>query len=93
MTGKESNVVFQTKGKALLQCETCNKTGHIKVKCWAKGGGQEGQYPDWFKGRKGSNHNTVKTITDTPIVWTYGSNKNLEEWIADSAATVHVSPN
>ena len=85
--------MFQTSGRTLLQCENCNKTGHTKAKCWAKGGGQEGQYPDWFKGRKGPNHNTVKTITDAPIVWTYGSNKNLEVWIADSAATVHVSPN
>ena len=35
----------------------------------------------------------VKTITKTLIVWTYGSNKSLEVWIADSAATIHVSPN
>ena len=62
----------------------------MKTKCWAKGGRQEGQYPDWFKGKKG--HNTVKTITETPIVWTYGSNKSLEMWIADSAATVLLAP-
>ena len=92
-TGKESNIVFQTSRRTLLQCENCNKTGHTKTKCWAKGGGQEGQYPNWFKGRKGPNHNTVKTITNIPIVWMYSSNKNLEAWIADSTATVHVSPN
>ena len=81
-TGKDLNVVFQTSRKTLLQFENCNKTGHTKTKCWAKGGRQEGQYPDWFKGKKDAkSHNTVKTITETPIVWMYGSNKSLEMWI------------
>ena len=93
-SGKDPNVVFQTNGKTHLHCENCNKTGHTKVKCWAKGGGQEGQYPDWFKGKKETrNQNTIKTITETPIVWAYGSNNSPELWIADSAATVHVTPN
>ena len=32
-------------------CYNCNKKGHIKSECWAKGGGKEGQGP---KGRKGT---------------------------------------
>jgi len=59
-----------------------------------KGGGQEGQYPEWFKGRKDSHtSNTVKTATETPIVWTYGLAKQPDAWIADSAAMVHISSN
>ena len=34
----------------------------------------------------------MQTITETPIVWAYGSNGKLDVWFADSAATVHVSP-
>jgi LTR polyprotein gag-polypeptide-like protein len=34
------------------QCENCNKKGHTKAECWAKGGGREGQFEaDWRKGR------------------------------------------
>jgi hypothetical protein len=33
------------------ECYNCNKKGHIKPECWAKGGGKEGQGP---KERKGS---------------------------------------
>jgi LTR polyprotein gag-polypeptide-like protein len=36
------------------QCENCNKKGHTKAECWAKGGGREGQFEvDWWKGRQG----------------------------------------
>jgi len=41
-TGKDSNMVFQTGTQP--KCENCNKLGHVKAKCWARGGGQEGQY-------------------------------------------------
>jgi len=30
---------------------------------------------------------------DTPIVWTYVSTGRPEVWFANSAATIHVSPN
>jgi len=30
--------------------------GHIKARCWAKGGGLEGQYPEWFKGKRDFAH-------------------------------------
>jgi len=92
--GKESNVVFQASNKPSLKCDNCNHSGHIKVRCWEKGRGQEGQYPEWFKGKKDSHtSNMVKSITETPIVWTYGSAGRPDIWFADSAVTVHVSPN
>src|SRR5882724_6822585 len=85
-TGKDQNIVFQT-GSSRPKCENCSKPGHIKAKCWAKGGGQEGQYPKRY------NPQTVNAVTDTPIVWTYGSKNRPDVWFADSAATIHVSPN
>src|SRR6266481_1756031 len=35
----------------------------------------------------------VETIMGTPIVWTYRFTGRPDVWVADSAATVHVSPN
>jgi len=84
-TGKSPDVVFQTGTRP--KCENCHRTGHVKAKCWAKGGGQEGQYPKRY------NSQTVNSITDTPIVWTYGSKNRPDVWFADSAATIHVSTN
>ena len=73
-TSKDSNVIFKTASKSLFKCENCNHTGHMKARCWAKGGGLEGQYPEWFKGKKDPcTSNSVKAITETPIVWTLGS--------------------
>src|SRR6266581_603348 len=31
--------------KSKKQCSNCNKRGHLKADCWAKGGGKEGQGP------------------------------------------------
>ncbi|KAJ8508575.1 hypothetical protein ONZ45_g9183 [Pleurotus djamor] len=35
-------------------CENCKKKGHSKEKCWAKGGGAEGNAPEWWNPRKQS---------------------------------------
>jgi len=43
---KDVNMVFQASSKMYQKCENCNRTGHAKAKCWAKGGGLEGQYPE-----------------------------------------------
>jgi len=91
-TDKDRNLVFQTRSEP--KCENCGRTKHTKANCWAKGGGQEGQYPDWYEGKKDSHtSDTVKTATDTPIVWSYGYASRPDVWFTDSAATVHVSPN
>src|SRR5882724_3567479 len=94
LTGNDANVVFQTGFKTSLQCENCNWTGHTKAICRAKDGGQEGQYPDWFKGKEKVNTNTgVNKVADTHIVWAYGSETQTDIWYADSTATVHVCTN
>jgi len=59
---------------------------HVKAKCLSKGGGQEGQYPKKY------NNNTVNSVMDTPIVWTYGSKNSPDIWFANSATTIHISP-
>jgi len=90
--GKDANVVFQT--STCPKCENCNRTGHVKAKCWDKGGSQEGQYPEWYEGKRDPRtSHMIKGVTDTPIVWTYGHDSRPDIWFADSAATVHVSPN
>ena len=60
-SNKDSNVIFQASSKLYVKLDNCKRMGHIKAKCWAKGSGQEGQYPKWFKGRKDScTSNTMK---------------------------------
>jgi len=86
--GKDSNVVFQT--GMWPKCENCGRLGHIKAKCWDKRGGQEGQYPR--RSNNQSSH-TINSTTDSPIVWTYGSKGRPDVWFANSATTIHVSPN
>src|SRR5882724_12847070 len=36
--GKDPNMVFQTGTRP--KCKNCNWSGHVKAKCWSKGGGQ-----------------------------------------------------
>jgi LTR polyprotein gag-polypeptide-like protein len=65
----------QGKGKKKqcnVQCENCNKKGHIKAKCWAKGGGQEGQFErDWRKGNCSDKDSSQDAST---------SNAEIEAW-------------
>ncbi|HEV7735942.1 MAG TPA: hypothetical protein VGO47_01030, partial [Chlamydiales bacterium] len=35
--------------KARPKCTLCKRTGHIQERCWEKGGGAEGNAPDWWK--------------------------------------------
>jgi len=89
---KDTNHVFQIRTKP--KCKNCSCMGHTATKCWAKGGAQEGQYPDWYKGKKDSCTSVmVKPVTDTPIVWSHGYASQPDIWFADCAATVHISPN
>src|SRR5882724_5860384 len=88
---KDVNLVFQTGTQ--LKCKNCRHMGHTETKCWAKGGGQEGQYPYWYEGKKDARtSDTVKPVTDMPIVWSHGPASQPDIWFADLAATVHVSP-
>lgn len=35
-----------------LKCSNCNKSGHEMATCFQKGGGKEGQFPDWWRGKR-----------------------------------------
>ncbi|KAK6992317.1 hypothetical protein R3P38DRAFT_2570545, partial [Favolaschia claudopus] len=35
-----------------VTCENCGGAGHTKARCWHKGGDIEGQYPDWWIGKR-----------------------------------------
>jgi len=52
--------------KSLMKCDNCNQSGYMKVRCWAKGGGQEGQILNGSKARR----------TNTPPKWSELSPKH-----------------
>ncbi|KAJ3991755.1 hypothetical protein F5050DRAFT_1540531, partial [Lentinula boryana] len=43
------------------ECYNCRRKGHFKDDCYRKGGGKEGQYPSWWRGRKSTNPSTPST--------------------------------
>ncbi|KAJ3995860.1 hypothetical protein F5050DRAFT_1535708, partial [Lentinula boryana] len=52
------------------RCKNCQRVGHLAEECFRKGGGKEGQYPPWWKGRKDTNlgTSTANTVAITPDV-------------------------
>ncbi|KAF5367205.1 hypothetical protein D9757_012230 [Collybiopsis confluens] len=36
-----------------IVCDNCNRNGHTKKGCWARGGGREGFAPRWYRAPKG----------------------------------------
>ncbi len=47
-----------------LECFNCHKKGHIKTKCWVKGGGKEGQ---GLKKKAGMRDGTTSAIEDADV--------------------------
>ena len=45
---------------------------------------------EWFEGRRDAH--TVKTVTDTHIVWTYGHIGQPDIWFADLGVMLNLSP-
>ena len=48
----------------LIICENCKKPGHSKLRCWAKGGGAEGQGPTYNRFGTPFGHST--RLADVP---------------------------
>ncbi|KAJ3978857.1 hypothetical protein F5890DRAFT_1380277, partial [Lentinula detonsa] len=44
-------------------CENCKRRGHTKERCWARGGGQEGKGPTWYRAPKGMDANVSTTTS------------------------------
>ncbi|KAJ3521915.1 hypothetical protein NMY22_g12109 [Coprinellus aureogranulatus] len=82
--------------KADKICHNCNKKGHFKRDCWAKGGGMEGKGP---KGRKGKER-TNQATEDSPdlnsaVAVAYMARFNEVDtsklvWHLDSGTTSHI---
>lgn len=51
-----------------VKCENpnCGRTGHTKDKCFHKGGGMEGQYPEWWRKHKSAANTSSTTPNATP---------------------------
>jgi hypothetical protein len=43
----------KSKSKSDKYCNNCKKKGHMKENCFVKGGGKEGEAPDWWKKKFG----------------------------------------
>lgn len=46
------------------ECENCEKPGHVKEDCYAKGGGKEGQAPWQNKGKKPNKTEIIMVVAD-----------------------------
>ncbi len=79
-SAKDEAYKAQSQGKKKphnVQCENCNKKGHIKAKCWAKGGGHKGQFErDWRKGKQSDEDSSQEASTSN------AEPTNIEAWIA-----------
>ena len=74
-----------TKGK----CRNCSKKGHYIKDCWAKGGGQEGQAPKWFKPKETAKQAEEKDFAFMSKEVAYSA-ISASDWLTDSAATTHI---
>ena len=57
--------------KSKKQCSNCNKRGHVKADCWAKGGSKEGQGPRKGKDKDKSKDSTA--VAEEKVVLFYKS--------------------
>ncbi|KAJ3836727.1 hypothetical protein F5878DRAFT_624395 [Lentinula raphanica] len=49
------------------KCRNCQRQGHLIEDCFRKGGGKEGQYPPWWKGKKDTTvGSSTANVTATP---------------------------
>jgi gag-polypeptide of LTR copia-type len=55
----------KSKDKKKVECYNCCKTGHYKSKCWAKGGGKEGQGLQWGRGAKDDATPVIEQLEET----------------------------
>ena len=48
-SGKRKDKEKSKAGNGRRQCTNCKRTGHVKKTCFAKGGGQKNNVPDWWR--------------------------------------------
>jgi hypothetical protein len=82
--------------KSDVKCSNCSRSGHLAADCFRKGGGKEGQYPAWWKGKKDTDPPVKTTSANASvghIAQSYAlsatSKSRRRGTYADSAATDH----
>ncbi|KAJ3978672.1 hypothetical protein F5890DRAFT_1392657, partial [Lentinula detonsa] len=55
------------------KCSNCQQVGHVAEDCFRKGGGKEGQFPAWWKGKKDT------TVGSSSANATATSNENVPD--------------
>ncbi|KAJ3816942.1 hypothetical protein F5880DRAFT_1442367, partial [Lentinula raphanica] len=50
------------------KCRNCQRSGHVAEDCFRRGGGKEGQYPSWWKGKKDSPSNPTANVVNAPVI-------------------------
>jgi hypothetical protein len=80
-------------------CYNCNKTGHFKTDCWAKGGGKEGQRltgQGWRNSGKTAANTAAATATPPPDNYAFATAVSIQVGrggtIIDSGTTSHFCP-
>jgi len=72
------------------QCSNCNKRGHLKADCWAKGGGKEGQGLKRNKD-KDKSKDTLAMAEEVPLLDAWAAIEEIEDdaeeaWVKTTAA-------
>ncbi|KAJ3832481.1 hypothetical protein F5878DRAFT_512594, partial [Lentinula raphanica] len=75
------------------ECTNCGRKGHVKEDCYRKGGGKEGQFPSWWRGKKESSASSSANLAVTHIPQHYAMMASTPQAhgsiFADSAASDH----
>ncbi|KAF5369735.1 hypothetical protein D9757_011985 [Collybiopsis confluens] len=77
----------------------CLRVGHVAEECFRKGGGKEGQYPAWWKGKKDSRivvpaaNATTASIGEMPQYYALAASEENSGTCADSGASDHFFKN
>ncbi|KAJ3727475.1 hypothetical protein C8R42DRAFT_553138, partial [Lentinula raphanica] len=72
------------------ECSNCGRKGHVKEDCYRKGGGKEGQFPSWWRGKRDTSTSANVAISEIPQHYAMmASSSGTGEVFADSAASDH----
>ena len=99
---KQDNILKAREGRNATKktCGNCGIKGHLKADCWAKGGGKEGEAPDWYKPRKQdgkekeSKNSAKQSIEDEDFAFmAKPAHISSSDSLSDSAASTHICNN
>lgn len=88
-------------GNTNKKCHNCGRVGHLKDDCFRKGGGKEGQYPSWWRGKRDHTINNTSLSSSSSLSMAIGEpmvhyamtasdmSRDAGDLYADSGATDH----